>query len=254
MKRAKSKEQKIKENRTNSNNSDSALCALHSAQKVLIAPSILSADFSYLAKEIQEVEKAGADWIHVDVMDGHFVPNLTIGPVIVKWIRKITPLFFDVHLMIDEPQKYADEFIKAGADNITFHIESTPNPENLIHQIKNQNKKVGLSVRPKTSLSAILPYLAQIDLALIMTVEPGFGGQKFMADMMPKVRELKEYITKNNLKCRIEIDGGINAETAPLTVQEGADILVAGNSIFSEKNRAEALQKIRNSVQTSKSA
>jgi ribulose-phosphate 3-epimerase len=219
-----------------------------SKPKVLIAPSILSADFSRLKEEIRSVEKGGSDWIHVDVMDGHFVPNLTIGPVVVHWIRKSTGSFLDVHLMIENPLKYAPEFAKAGADSMTLHAEACPDPGAAVREIKKLGKKVGLSVRPGTPLSAVLPHVADLDLVLIMTVEPGFGGQKFMADMMPKVRELRRHVDQNRLACRIEVDGGISPETAPLAVREGADVLVAGNSIFGEKNRAAAIKKIRASI------
>ncbi|MBI2118445.1 MAG: ribulose-phosphate 3-epimerase [Elusimicrobia bacterium] len=216
--------------------------------KILIAPSILSADFTCLGKEIKSVEKAGADWIHVDVMDGHFVPNLTLGPVVLNWIRKVTSLVLDVHLMIDQPEKYIEPFAKAGADSITFHCEAPSNPREVITLIRKYGKNAGVSLRPKTPLSAITSYLHKVDLVLIMTVEPGFGGQKFMPEMLPKIKELKSFIKEKNLSCKIEVDGGINKKTGILTVKEGADILVAGNSIFSQKSRSSALKKIRSSV------
>jgi ribulose-phosphate 3-epimerase len=209
-------------------------------RKLWIAPSILSADFSKLAEEILEVEKGGCDCIHVDVMDGHFVPNLTIGPTVVKWMRKVTRLPMDVHLMIDAPIRYIEDFRKAGSDWITVHIEACDDVDTIIEQIKKLGAKAGLSLRPKTDLKEIEPYLDQIDLVLVMTVEPGFGGQSFMPDMVKKVERLRP-----KFKGLISVDGGITPETAKVVVKAGADILVAGTSVFGEKDRAKAIGALR---------
>jgi ribulose-phosphate 3-epimerase len=209
-------------------------------RKLWIAPSILSADFSKLAEEILEVEKGGCDCIHVDVMDGHFVPNLTIGPTVVKWMRKVTRLPMDVHLMIDAPIRYIEDFRKAGSDWITVHIEACDDVDTIIEQIKKLGAKAGLSLRPKTDLKEIEPYLDQIDLVLVMTVEPGFGGQSFMPDMVKKVERLRP-----KFKGLISVDGGITFETAKVVVKAGADILVAGTSVFGEKDRAKAIGALR---------
>jgi len=209
-------------------------------KKVLIAPSILSADFSRLGEEIKEIEKAGADWVHVDVMDGAFVPNITIGPLVVKAIRPVTKLFFDVHLMIDNPGKYVDQFSKAGSDLITFHIEACDNPEEVIEKIRANGKKVGVSVKPGTEISALDKFLDKVDLILIMTVEPGFGGQSFMGDMLSKVKALREKFSGH-----IQVDGGINVLTAKEAVEAGVDVLVAGTAVFGEENYEKAILDLK---------
>ncbi len=208
--------------------------------KTLIAPSILSADFSKLGEEIRAVEAAGADWIHVDVMDGHFVPNITIGPLVVRSVRPMTKMPLDVHLMIKDPQKYVEPFVKAGSDIITFHIEAEENPKEIIRLIKSYNKKVGVSIKPKTDLSSIKDILHMVDLVLVMTVEPGFGGQEFILDALPKIEELKKIFKKD-----IEVDGGINAMTARDAVKAGANVLVAGTAVFGQKDYTEAIKKLR---------
>ena len=210
---------------------------------IKIAPSILSSDFSRLGEEIRDVEKAGCDWIHVDVMDGHFVPNLTIGPPVVKSLRKITKLPLDVHLMIDEPIRYIDDFRKAGSDWITIHVEATKKINETLAAIKNSGAKSGMSLRPKTPLSEIFPYLDKLDLVLIMSVEPGFGGQSFMPEMMEKVKELRK-----KFKGHISVDGGIAPDTAGLALKSGADVLVAGTAIFREADRAKAISQLRNAL------
>lgn len=209
-------------------------------RKLMIAPSILSADFSRLGEEIQDVEKSGCDVLHVDVMDGHFVPNLTIGPLVVKSIRKVTKLPVDVHLMIDEPIQYVEEFRKAGSDWITIHVEATQRVGETLDLIKKLGAKAGISLRPKTPLSAIEPYLSKSDLVLIMSVEPGFGGQSFMPEMMEKVRELR-----GKFSGMISVDGGVNSQTAAVVINAGADILVAGTAVFGQKDRAAAIETLR---------
>ena len=210
-----------------------------------IAPSILSCDFANMGSEIIKVSNAGADLIHIDVMDGHFVPNITLGPSIIKSIRKYTKLPFDVHLMIDNPAKYIDDFAKAGSDIITCHLESDKNILITIESIKKYNIKVGLSVKPATPIEDIFPYLDKIDMVLIMTVEPGFGGQSFMSDMMKKVTKLKNEINNRNLSVLIEVDGGINFETVQIAAKNGVDICVAGTSVFKEKDYKEAISQLK---------
>lgn len=208
--------------------------------KVLVAPSILSADFSRLGDEVKAVEKAGADWIHVDVMDGHFVPNITIGPVVVKSIRPVTKIPLDVHLMIKNPESYIESFAKAGSDIITFHYEIDQDPREVIKLIRYFKKKAGISIRPKTDIKVIEPYLNMVDMVLVMTVEPGFAGQEFMSECLPKIAQLRKIFKKD-----IEVDGGINEMTAREVINSGANALVAGSFVFGSKDYAGAIKKVR---------
>ena len=215
------------------------------AQNIKISPSILSADFSILGDEIKNLEKAGADLIHIDVMDGHFVPNITMGPPIIKQIRKCTKLPFDVHLMISPVEKYIKAFADAGSDIITLHPEATDNLKRAVQTVKSFGKKSGVSLNPKTPISALMDVINDIDLILIMSVNPGFAGQSFMSEVLPKVTELRKMINDKKLKIDIEIDGGINFETAALAVKAGANILVSGTTIFSGSLK-DNIQKLRN--------
>ena len=205
-------------------------------KKIQISPSILSADFSQLGNEIKRLEEGGADMIHVDVMDGHFVPNLTIGPPVIKALRKQCSIKFDVHLMISPVHKYIEAYADAGADIITIHPEATENLEESISKIKTLNKKVGVSLNPESKLDLITNYLEKIDLVLIMSVNPGFGGQKFMPEVLDKVKQLKEIKSKKNMNFDIEIDGGINFDNCQSAIDAGANILVSGTTVFKSNN------------------
>ena len=203
---------------------------------IKISPSILSADFSKLGNQIKDLEKANADLIHIDVMDGHLVPNITIGPEVIKQLRKYTSLPFDVHLMISPVHNFIKNFADAGADIITIHPEATDDLVSSIKKIKLYNKKAGVSLNPKTSIDKVLPVLNLIDLVLVMSVEPGFAGQKFMPEVLPKLKELKEIIKKENLNLDLEIDGGINFENSKVAKEAGANVLVSGSTIFKKNN------------------
>ncbi|WP_413291588.1 ribulose-phosphate 3-epimerase [Bdellovibrio sp. HCB337] len=196
----------------------------------MIAPSILSADFANLERELKDIATAGADWVHVDVMDGHFVPNLTIGIPVVESLKKVSPLPLDVHLMIEKPERFIEGFIKAGSDYLTIHVESTDKPLEVLRKIRALGAKPGITLRPGTPLDSILPFLNEVDLVLVMTVEPGFGGQSFMMDQVEKMKFLKEERTRRGLKYLIEVDGGVNEKTVGFC--KDADVLVAGSYVF----------------------
>ena len=207
-----------------------------------VAPSLLSCDFAKMGEEVVRVDQAGADLIHLDVMDGHFVPNITIGPGIVSAVRPFTKLPFDVHLMIDDPLDYIDAFANAGADIITFHIEARSDPLATIEKIRQKGIKAGLVIKPQTPVEAVFPYLDQLYMVLVMTVEPGFGGQSFMPDMMPKVTALKNECKKRELDVLIEVDGGISEKTVGAAAAAGADICVSGTGVFKAKDMKEAIR------------
>lgn len=212
---------------------------------IKIAPSILSADFAKLGEEIKDVENGGADYIHVDVMDGHFVPNITIGPLIVEAIRPITKLPLDVHLMIENPDQYIPAFAQAGADFLTVHVEACPHLHRTIQLIKSHGVKAGVVLNPATPVDTIQHVIEDIDLVLLMTVNPGFGGQKFIHSVLPKIEEVAGMVKEKNLNVEIEVDGGVNEETAKLCVEAGANVLVAGSAIYYQENRKTAIETIR---------
>ena len=210
-----------------------------------ISPSILSCDYGKIAEELKDMELAGADYMHIDVMDGHFVPNLTLGAPVIKCIRKATDVPFDVHLMISDPLKYIDDFCDAGADIITFHTECDSPIGETIEKILSRGVKASLTVKPKTPVEDIFPYLDKLSMVLVMTVEPGFGGQSFMEDMMAKVSALRNEINARGLDCEIEVDGGINEKTIAVAAAAGADVFVSGNALFSSADRKAAVEKFK---------
>ena len=215
---------------------------------IKIAPSILSADFSRLGNEITDIRSGGADYIHFDVMDGEFVPNISIGIPVLKSLRKITDMFIDVHLMITTPLRFAKAFCDAGADLVMFHVEadSYQNISDAIDIVKESGRKVGLAVKPRTPASVLYPFIDRLDMVLVMTVEPGFGGQSFMHDQLPKISELRREIDRRGLACELEVDGGVDPVTARLVKDAGADVLVAGSAVFGKPDRAAQIEAIRN--------
>src|SRR5918994_7639387 len=213
-----------------------------------IAPSILSADFSRLRDEIEAVEAAGADWLHIDVMDGHFVPNITVGPVVVEWVRKVTKMPIDVHLMITDPDKYAPEFIKAGADWISIHPNTTKNPSESLQKIRELGAKAAIAVNPDITLETVEGCFPDIDMILMMTVFPGFAGQAFIADVLPKIEQVRNKIDNGKLPILVEADGGIKADNINLVVRAGAEVIVSGSGIFKTASYSDTIRRMRQAI------